>query len=138
MKDIDAFGRKMKLRAHFETDGLDKIDLERKFYATNKLWEPTKTHHTVLTFLEVLKNDTKLALDHTKPYTSSNLSKNEERALEDLKKRTDIFICKADKGGATVIIDVKDYIGEATRQLNDGNFYKKTHIGSDKKSSWTG
>ena len=122
---MDAFGRKIKLRAHFETDELDKIDLERKFYATNKLWEPTKTHHTVLTFLEVLKNDTKLALDHTKPYTSSNLSKNEERALEDLKKRTDIIICKADKGGATVIIDVKDYIGEATRQLNDKNFYKK-------------
>ena len=30
---------------------------------------------------------------------------------------------KADKGGAVVILDIKDYIGEANRQLNDTNNY---------------
>ena len=125
MKDIDAFSRKIKLRAHFDADGPERTELERKFYATNKSWEPSKTHHTVSTFLESFKNDAKSALEHAKPYTSSNLSKEEVRALEDFKKRTDIIICKADKGGATVIIDVDDYIGEANKQLNDENFYRK-------------
>ena len=37
----------------------------------------------------------------------------------------DIIITKADKGGATVILDVKDYITEAIRQLNDIHSYEK-------------
>ena len=125
IKDIDAFSRKIKLRAHFETDAPARTELERKFYTTNKTWEPSNTHHTVSTFLEKFKKETILALDKAKPYSSSNLSKQEERDLEDLAKRTDIIICKADKGGATVILDVKDYIREANRQLDDRNFYRK-------------
>ena len=54
-----------------------------------------------------------------------NLSKKEIKAMEDLKKREDVVICKADKGGAVVICSVKDYIKEADRQLSDRNFYKK-------------
>ena len=45
--------------------------------------------------------------------------------MEDLKNREDIVICNADKGGAVVISDVKEYIKEANRQLLDQNFYKK-------------
>ena len=37
----------------------------------------------------------------------------------------DIIITKADKGGATVILDVKDYIAEAVRQLNHIHSYEK-------------
>ena len=54
-----------------------------------------------------------------------NLSKKEIKAMEDLKQREDVVICKADKGGAVVICSVKDYIKEADRQLSDRNFYKK-------------
>ena len=54
-----------------------------------------------------------------------NLSKKEIKAMEDLKKREDVVICKADKGGAVVICSVNDYIKEADRQLSDRNFYKK-------------
>ena len=54
-----------------------------------------------------------------------NLSKKEIKAMEDLKQREDVVICKADKGGAVVICSVKDYIKEADRQLTDRNFYKK-------------
>ena len=39
-----------------------------------------------------------------------NLSKKEIKAMEDLKKREDVVICKADKGGAVVICSVNDYI----------------------------
>ena len=34
-----------------------------------------------------------------------------------MSQRTDIIITKADKGGAVVIMDVKDYINKAHRQL---------------------
>ena len=40
-------------------------------------------------------------------------------------QRTDIIICKADKGGATVIMDVIDYIHEGNRQLDDNNYHLK-------------
>ena len=47
------------------------------------------------------------------------------KALHDLQMRDDIIITKADKSGATVIWDVKDYLKEAEKQLNNQTFYKK-------------
>ena len=47
-------------------------------------------------------------------------------ALQNLYKREDIIITKADKGGAAVIVDVADYVQEANRQLDNKEFYKKT------------
>ena len=49
--------------------------------------------------------------------------KSEREALLILRKRIDIIITKADKGGALVILDIKDSIDEANRQLNDTNNY---------------
>ena len=43
--------------------------------------------------------------------------------MQSLQKREDIIITKADKGGATVIIDVEDYITEANSQLENTEFY---------------
>ena len=125
MKDIETFSRKMKLKAHFDSNTHEKNDIERKFYATNKTWEPSNIHHTVSTFLESFKKDAIEALDKTKASTTTNLTKMEENALNNLMKRTDIIICKADKGGATVVVDVQDYIKEANKQLDDENFYMK-------------
>ena len=59
------------------------------------------------------------------PIPKSNLSKLEQTAIKQLQERDDIVITKADKGGATVIMDVNDYIKEAERQLNDTEYYKK-------------
>ena len=53
------------------------------------------------------------------------MTKEEINALHDLEKREDIIITKADKGGAVIIMDVKDYIQEAHRQLQDDKCYKK-------------
>ena len=49
--------------------------------------------------------------------------KSEREALLILRKRIDIIITKADKGGAVVILDIKDSNDEANRQLNDTNNY---------------
>ena len=75
IKDIDTFSRKIKLRAHFEADSQPRSELERKFYPTNKSWEPKKTNHIVSNFLEKFKKDTLLELDKCKPHSMSNLDK---------------------------------------------------------------
>ena len=45
--------------------------------------------------------------------------------MKELSEREDIIIIKADKGGAVVIVDVKDYIKEAERQINNTENYSK-------------
>ena len=44
--------------------------------------------------------------------------------MKHLAKGRDIIITTSDKGGAAVIIDTKNYIKEANRQLSDKNRYK--------------
>lgn len=55
----------------------------------------------------------------------NNLTKEEYRDLKDLKEQKDIVIKRADKGGAIVIFNTKDYLSEGYRQLEDGNFHQK-------------
>ena len=54
-----------------------------------------------------------------------NLTKEEKKAMTDLKQNTDIVIKPADKGSAVVIQNKEDYIKEGLRQLNDQNFYQE-------------
>ena len=42
-----------------------------------------------------------------------------QKALEELKVRDSIIIPNAAKGGAVVMLDVKDYVKECERQLNN-------------------
>ena len=46
-------------------------------------------------------------------------------SMKELSEREDIIITKASKGGAVVIMDVKDYIKETERQLNNTENFKK-------------
>ena len=47
--------------------------------------------------------------------------KSESEALLNLQKGNDIIITKVNKGGTRVILDIKDYIDEGNRLLNDTN-----------------
>ena len=38
--------------------------------------------------------------------------------------RGDLLFTKVDKGGATVILDIGDYMEKANKELKDENFYK--------------
>ena len=49
----------------------------------------------------------------------NNLSKGERIAMKVLSDHTDIIITKADKGGAVVVMDVKDYINESHQPNRD-------------------
>ena len=55
----------------------------------------------------------------------SNLSSEEWLALKNLRKRHDIVIKSADKGGAVVVWRSDLYKEEALRQLSDTSFYAK-------------
>ena len=58
-----------------------------------------------------------------KPY--QKLLKSARTSMKELSKRKDNKITKAGKGGAVVFVDLKDYIKEAERQLNNTENYKK-------------
>lgn len=53
-----------------------------------------------------------------------NLWREEKSALTSLKRDPFITIKEADKGGAVVVMDTKDYVAEAHRQLADRKFYQ--------------
>ena len=76
--------------------------------------------YTEATQAELEKEQTKMK---EKPY--NNLTKNERTSMKELSEREDIIITKGDKGGAIVIVDVKDYIKEAERHLNNTENYRK-------------
>ena len=69
---------------------------------------------------ELEKEQTKMK---EKPYNI--LTKSEKTSMKELSEQEDIIITKADKGAALVIVDVKDYIKEAERQLNNTENYSK-------------
>ena len=76
---------------------------QKKIYLkkpTDKTWIPKKTHHTIETFIEATNNEINEEIAHIKPPRYSNLSKREQKALEDQQERDDIVIVNADKGGA--------------------------------------
>lgn len=122
LRDINKFNRRIKLKSYFGTT----LDSKELHFKSNSTWEPNYIHHTVKTFIEdfskQLRNSLETKIEHP---GRKNLSKKEEKALENLKNRNDIIITNADKGGAVVINDVKQYIKEAERQLHDQSFYKK-------------
>ena len=123
--DFKDFARKIKLKAHFGPQSNTNEEIKDGFKPeTDKTWEPLYTHHTVKTFLEALEKDVNEVQPLTNNVTRCNLSKNERLSLERLKKMDDIIITKADKGGATVILDIEDYIKEAERQLHDTDTYE--------------
>ena len=52
-----------------------------------------------------------------------NISREEQKAVENLRNYDDIIIKQADKGSAVVILDRDKYVAEAMRQLNDSEVY---------------
>ena len=54
-----------------------------------------------------------------------NLTRNERTSTKELSDREDIIIIKSVKGSAVVIIDVKDYIKDLKRRLNNTDNYRK-------------
>ena len=122
--DLQRFFRRIKLRAHFEKRDPNRTPSESELFSCrDKSWTPRINHHSVDTFISCVTKELKLA--NSNPIPQDNLSTKERKALKDLSSRDDIIITKADKGGATVIMDVNYYVDEANRQLQDTQYYRK-------------
>jgi hypothetical protein len=61
----------------------------------------------------------------TKQISNNNLPEPLILALESLQKNSAFYVCKADKGGATVLWPRDEYHREALRQLNDQETYRE-------------
>ena len=76
------------------------------------------------TYVQAVKKDIEQSKTVIPRKIRLSLSKDEKVPLKDQSKRDDIFITKADKGGAVVIMGINYFIREVKRQLNDLKNYK--------------
>lgn len=58
-----------------------------------------------------------------KKYKDKNFNKKEWQALKTIQKEKSIIVKKADKGGATVVLDKSQYLGEAEKQPAEETVY---------------
>ena len=89
-------------------------------------WTPKDTHGNVSIFIDLVQNDLDKEKATKMKNLNSNLSKGEQKAMEELAKRKNIIIINVDKGGDVVVMDVERYINEANHQLSNKCNYKKT------------
>ena len=125
-KELDNFFRVIKLKAYLKDNDMYNPSREDQLFKpkTNKKWRLDKNHHTVETYTEGTKNAPETEEQNNKDNKYyNNLTKGERKALKELADRNDIIITKADNGEAVVIIDVKDYVKEAERQLSNKDSY---------------
>lgn len=122
--DIQKFHRAIKLADIFHEE--NDSSTFNPFRPTS-IWEPP-THNLDPFILELIEQDKQLLKDlHSEPETP-NLTKEERKALKELKQNDSIIIKPADKGSAIVIMDKKDYIQEGMRQLSDTEYYKQLQV----------
>jgi predicted GIY-YIG superfamily endonuclease len=70
-----------------------------------------------------VRQDCAVILRNAKP-PKSNISKEERLAIKNLRNNTNLIILKADKGGATVIMNKEDYITKMNEHLSCGSYIK--------------
>ena len=80
----------------------------------------------MLTYIEATQSELEKEQTKIKEKPYNNPTKKESTSMKGLSERKDTISTKADKGGAVVLVGVKDYIREAERQLkNNKNFRKR-------------
>ena len=65
----------------------------------------------------------------------NKFSISDKRAKDYFRKREDIVLTKDEKGGATVIMDVGEYISKTNQQLTEENVYRKLNKDATRKHS---
>ena len=118
--ELEEYGRKLRLMWHFGNG-------ERSFVADRfrpkSSFNPRNKDVIIETHLGCLEER---LLDTEIPSKRfSNLTKEEREALHSLKDDPSIFIKGADKGSVVVVLDRKDYLKKAYRQLNDKEVYEQ-------------
>lgn len=136
--DLEAFYRRVKLRAHFNaantsTDSSSQSlsskneteDVFSKFKKKKSTWTPPDHEfEAVNTFIRACRSDIR-HLDVEHKTAPSNLPLKETLALRELRNNPNIVVKPADKGGAVVVWRKDLYLQEALRQLTNGQFYEE-------------
>lgn len=132
-KDIDAFARRLKLKEYHTSENLEDISIESSYQLStlekiNKevIKDNRPSHEPYLNiYVDKLKKDIEKNMKQDPRPIWKNLSKGERAPLYHLSKNSNIIIKTAYKGGATVIMNVTDYLKEAKRQLQNEEYYEK-------------
>ena len=115
-KDIDTFARRLSLREYHTPENIDEITnnpsyqptvLEKLNQREQKTYCRPSREPYLNTYIEKLRQEITDRTVHNRRFQRNNLSK------------------RADKGGATVILNTTDYLHEAKRQLDNDTYYKR-------------
>lgn len=131
LNNCDRFYRRVKLHAHFNNPEAAFIapaepldDPFQKFNRKPSEWTPATVPAAIETFINRCKEEIRQVNFKSKS-RQNNFTDEEEEAYNALKKREDIIIKVADKGGRIVVWRKDLYLEELYRQLLDQNFYTK-------------
>lgn len=116
---LQIYHRRLKLAVHF---GSSTPKILPPFYISSK-WEPKES--SLPEALRTLIHKDQRDLTHMRLIPEvPNLTRQEQKSLETLRRLPSIVIKPADKGSAMVIMDRTDYVHEAQRQLQDPTYYQ--------------
>lgn len=126
LRDLDAFFRRTLLRAHFfnSTNASTTVSNEyekviKSVVAKKSSFTPSSDHFPAIQkFIKKCKQDIS-TLDFSRTTSRPNLNPNQVAALKSLRKREDIIIKPADKGGKIVLWSKESYLEEGKRQLDN-------------------
>ena len=128
---IKTFCAKLRKKEFFE-DNSDVSTAEESL-AKNKsnFCPPRNTNITLDNYIDFL---TKYPLEEllSKDTIRSNLTREEQNALKELKDDSEIIIFEADKGGAVVVMDRAYYADKMFEMLNDSETYDEIPSNTDK------
>jgi len=137
IENKDRLIRNIKLRSFFSNSNNALGGNKSKPFQAKSTWTPsngllpTAVNETLASLdnatLNLIKSAKKIERNdeiYLKLNDKSNIGHDEFNSIKKLKNDKSIIIKSADKGGATVIMDVDNYIFEANRQLNDSKYYQ--------------
>ncbi|KAL9968922.1 hypothetical protein ACROYT_G021072 [Oculina patagonica] len=114
--DCERFYRRLRLTAHFDANPSEPSSVDS---------QPASVDESEDKSFESLKHKPSNWTPPPGRLNKTNLTKEEIAALASLRRRDDIVIKLADKGGAVVVWARQLYVQEAERHLSDANFYRQ-------------
>ena len=123
--DVQTYHRRVELALYFKDSKrkLDKTNIKHRFIPPST-WRPPKDKlPPEMSFLIKADLNSVKHLNLNKS-VELNITKEERKELLQLKNNSNLVIKSADKGNAVVLMDRKQYVFEANRQLSDTKYYK--------------
>ena len=121
--DLEAFGRKLRLKWHFR-DNTTVVAYNP--FKPKSTFNPFRNDPTIEVYLSMLEEEIVNLTKQENSDSFDNLTKAEKEALRNLSADKSIIIKGADKGSAVVVWDRLDYLKEANSQLDDSLVYERT------------